>query len=61
MEKQLIKFKGKLAQQDITKRLNNIKKVLIKKLLVDNTVQKFSQITIGMERKHNTSPIYYKI
>ena len=38
LKKQLIKSKGKLVQQDIAKRLSNIKKVLIKKLLINNKV-----------------------
>ena len=38
LKKQLIKFKGKLAQWDIIKRLSNIRKVLVKKSLVDDIV-----------------------
>ena len=38
LKKQLIKSKGELAQQDITKQLSNIKKVLVKELLIDNIV-----------------------
>ena len=42
LKEQLIKSKGKLVQEDVIKQLNNIKKVLVEKLLVDNIVQGFS-------------------
>ena len=38
-----------------------MRKVLIEKLLIDNIVQGFSQIVIGIERKYNTFFIYCKI
>ena len=38
-----------------------MRKVLVEKPLVDNIVQSFSQVWIGIERKHNTSLIYCKI
>ena len=50
LKKQLIKFKRKLVQQDITKQLNNIKKVLVEKPLINNIVQGFSQIVIGIKK-----------
>ena len=50
LEEQLIKSKGELAQQDVIKRLSNIR-----------TVQGFSQDIIGIEKKYSTSFIYCKI
>ena len=46
VKEQLIISRGKLIRQDIIKRLSNIKKVLVKKSLVDDVVQGFSQIGI---------------